>query len=552
MPEDNRATASSDDRTLAVTGTAQARYNQLTPDRTHFVDRGDKCAKLTIPTIFMKDQQHTSSQKIVDPVQSMGARGVNTLAAKMVLSLLPTNTPFFKLNIDLIEAQGEQDPNADPEETALLKTEVEKGLGVIERAAIRAVENAGDVTVVFEALKHLSITGNVLLHIGEKSSKLYNLNKYVVSRDPEGNMLEGILCEDTAPSSLTGAAKSIVDAAPIAAGASPDRHVQVYTHITYEGDRVKWYQEIMGKKVAGSEGNVPEDGNPWLFLRFMRVDGENYGRGYVEMYLGDLESLEVLSKAIRDAALNAAKVVWLVNANGTTNPKTIATANNGDVKAGNAADVTALRLDKAADMQIAKAVVDGIRSQLAHAFMINAEVMRNAERVTAEEVRFIAQELDDSLGGIYSVLSQDFQLPFVRRRLFLLRKGGKMPQLPEGVEPVIVTGFAALGRGHDRDKLMRYAETIAQLVGKEKLESYINLDELASRLAVSDGIETKGLLISSADRAAKQEQDQQAASMQNLAPEMMKQVGPMIAQQLQQGQAPDGQPPSPQGPAVAA
>ena len=35
-------------------------------------------------------------------------------------------------------------------------------------------------------------------------------------------------------------------------------------------------------------------------------------------------------------------------------------------------------------------------------------VIRDSERTTAEEVRMTAQELQDSLGGIYGVLSQEF------------------------------------------------------------------------------------------------------------------------------------------------
>ena len=38
---------------------------------------------------------------------------------------------------------------------------------------------------------------------------------------------------------------------------------------------------------------------------------------------------------------------------------------------------------------------------------------RSAERVTAEEVRYMAQELETALGGVYSILSQEFQYPFV-------------------------------------------------------------------------------------------------------------------------------------------
>ena len=50
-------------------------------------------------------------------------------------------------------------------------------------------------------------------------------------------------------------------------------------------------------------------------MRFLRVDGENYGRSYVDMYYGDLNNLEVLTKSVTQASTAAAKVIYLVNPN---------------------------------------------------------------------------------------------------------------------------------------------------------------------------------------------------------------------------------------------
>ena len=53
--------------------------------------------------------------------------------------------------------------------------------------------------------------------------------------------------------------------------------------------------EVYDKKIPGTEGKAPKDTSPWLVLRFNAVDGENYGRGRVEEFIGDLKSLEALS-----------------------------------------------------------------------------------------------------------------------------------------------------------------------------------------------------------------------------------------------------------------
>jgi hypothetical protein len=75
------------------------KYEQMDVDRTPFLDRARDCAKLTIPTLFPPNG-HGRATKYPTPWQSMGARAVNNLAAKLLLALFPPNAPFFKLQID--------------------------------------------------------------------------------------------------------------------------------------------------------------------------------------------------------------------------------------------------------------------------------------------------------------------------------------------------------------------------------------------------------------------------------------------------------------------
>jgi hypothetical protein len=509
---------------LAVTKTAESRYHQLSSDRAHFIERADKCAKLTVPTLFQRDVTTASNLKIKDPEQSVGARGVNTLASKMILSLLPMNTSFFKLNMDLILPEG-----VDQE----LMQQTLKGLGVIERQTLREIENSGDITVVFEAIKHLIVTGNGLLFVGEKGTRHYDLNKYCVVRTPEGEWTEIVICEEVAPASLSANIKQLLHSSgKLAISDGPEKHLKMYTYVTRQAGRVTWHQEISGIKLDDTTGNVPEEGNPWIPLRFLRVDGEAYGRSYVEMFLGDLNSLEVLTKAVTEGAAAAAKVIFLVRPNGTTNPKVIAQAPNLAVRTGDANDVTVLRMDKSADMSVALEMIGAIERRVAYAFMINSEVMRDAERVTAEEVRFVAQELDDSLGGIYSLLSKEFQLPYVQRRLFLLRKLKNAPKLPPSIKPAIVTGFAALGRGHDADKLLRFIEKVGALLSNPAIAQKLNVDEIIVRLAVADGIDTSGLMVDPAEQAEQQQQGMGMNMMDKLGPEVIRQLGPAVQQQM--------------------
>ena len=518
--------------------TAASRYKALVTDREHFATRADECAKLTIPTLFIKDATSAKNMTIKDPEQSIGTQGVNTMAAKMTLALFPSGVPFFKYGIDDIAVKEEI---SDDEKRAVLK-----GLSKLERQVVRDIEATGDINAFNEVIKHLLVVGNICLFVSKKTVRLYDLNKFVVRRDADGDAKEGILLERVAREDLPSEfinqlmAEDMLSQRP--SMGKDETTVELYTHIKITDDKVTWHQEVMGKIVPGSESSVPAEGNPWLFLRYIKVDGEDYGRSLVEMYLGDLRSLEVLSKALVDAAEASSRVLWLVRPNGTTQLKVLQDAPNMAVRSGNADDVTCIRLDKSADMRVAKDVTQEISQRLSYAFMMRQGVMRDAERVTAEEVRIIARELDEANGGVYSMLSREFQLPYIKRRLFLLRKRGKIKKLPEGIMLSIVTGFAALGRAGEADKIMAFVAKAERVLANPELVKRMKGNNLLEKLAEIEGLEWDDMFLTADEleaNSAKEAEAQQAAA---ITPEIIKQAGPMMGQAMQeqvQG-SPDG------------
>lgn len=505
-----------------------ARYAKLVVDRDHFATRADECAKLTIPTLFMKDQKAARNMAIKDPEQSVGTQGVNTMAAKMVIALFPGGVPFYKYGIDEVGV------DLEPEQ----RRAAMKGLGRLERQVMRDIENTGDINAFNEVIKHLLVVGNVCLFVSEKTVRLYNLNKYVVKRDADGDAKEAILLEEVSPEDLPAdfmnklIAENQMSQTP---SKGLDEVVEVYTHIRVGKTHVEWHQEVKGQIVPDSESKVPLEGNPWLFLRYIKVDGEDYGRSLVEMYLGDLRSMEVLSKALNDAAEASSRVLWLVRPNGSTSLKVLSDAPNMAVRSGNADDITTLQLDKSADMRVAKDVAQEIARRLAYAFMMRADVMRDAERVTAEEVRIVARELDEANGGVYSMLSREFQLPYIKRRLFLMRKRAKIKKLPEGVTLSIITGFAALGRAGEGDKIMSFVERAATVMAaKETLGRKVKLELLVEKLAEIEGIDMDDLFYTEDEMEANDTKETEAATMQQATPELIKQAGPMLQAAAQQ------------------
>jgi hypothetical protein len=493
--------------------TCEARYEQLASTRLQFLDRARKCSELTIPTL-VPPEAHGSHTVYYTPWQGIGARGVNTLSSKLLLSLLPPNSPFFRLGIDdFTSAQlaGEEGARA----------KIEEGLNKIERAVQTEIEGTGLRSPIFLALKHLIVAGNYFAYLPKDGGvKGYPLDRFVVKRDTMGNVLEAITLDEVSPLSLNATEQAALSESESGTKSeSTDKTVKLYTKFYRDGKVWKSYQQIKGNIIEGSQGEWPVDKAPFMALRWTHVDGEDYGRSYVEEYIGDLISLEGLSKAIVEASAVAAKVVYLLNPNGVTRAKDLTKAESGDVIVGSVADVQALQTDKQADMRIAYEAAKTITDRLAMAFLMNTAIQRQAERVTAEEVRYMAGELEDALGGVYSILSQEFQLPLVIRVMDRMTKQKRLPALPKGiVQPQIVTGLEALGRGHDLSKYQMMIQALAPL-GPEAMQRYMNTGDYIKRIGTSLGIDMDGLIKSDqqiaqeAELAAQQQQQAMVASM---------------------------------------
>ena len=491
---------------------AQSLYTKMESQRFSFLERARDCSRLTLPTVI-PDEGHGPTQKFPTPFQGVGARGVNNLASSLLLSLLPPNAPFFRLVLD---EQALRQVEGIPE----VKTEIERSLSDIEKAVMKEVETNNVRVSLFEALKHLIISGNCLMHFPTDGGvRVFPLSRYVVNRDPMGNTLKIVTKECVSPEALPEEVQTVV----AATNTNTDGSVDLYTCIHKRIDS-KWevYQEVGGSEIPGSRGTFAEDKLPYLPLRMYKVEGENYGRSYVEQYLGDLRSLEGLTQAIVEGAAAASKILFMVSPNGTTRARTLAKSANGSIVEGSAADVTVLQSQKSADLSIAASTAQTITDRLAYAFLLTEGTIRQAERVTAEEVRLVTQSIERQLGGAFSLLSQELQLPLVNRMMDRLQKKKKLPKLPKKyIQPAIITGIEALARGSDLNRLDFFLQGMAQTVGPEAIAQYVNLAEYIKRRATALGIDTQGLIKTEEELMAEMQQAQQDAVVQQYGGQVM-------------------------------
>jgi hypothetical protein len=505
---------------------AASRYAKLASDRTIFLDTARDCAALSVPYLLTPTGV-VNGQKLPTPWQSMGAKGVNVMASKLMLSLFPVNATFFKLQVN----DGKL--SLDPSLSAAVKSEIDLSLSKMERVVMQNIAESQDRVILHQAMKHLIVTGNALVYMGSGGVKLYPLDRFVVVRDGEGNPTEVVTVESIDRQFLpaefqTEAIRNVNDVADNTSAPNVDvtvgeNEVAVYTWAKLKDGQWRWRQEVEGKVLPDSFGKAPKNTTPWLPLRFNVVDGEDYGRGRIEEYLGDLRSLEGLMQAMVEGSAAAAKVVFLVSPAATVKPSTLAKAGNGAIIQGRAEDVTAVQVSKQADFSSAYQMIQSLTQRLSEAFLILS--VRQSERTTAEEIRATQQELNEQLGGIYGNLTVELVRPYLQRKLFTLQRAKELPQLPKGIVfPTIIAGLEGIGRGQDRESLMMFLQTISQALGPEAMAQYIDPEEAVKRLAAAQGIDTLKLV----KTAEMRQQEQQKAMQMNMSTSLVGQAGQLV------------------------
>lgn len=493
------------------TVSAKQRYADLKSDRNDAESRGKRCARVTIPALWVDPGQKVSSQA---PVQGTGARCVNAQANQLLLAVLPANISPFTLRPSPADAEGVM------EQANIEKGELESALADLERAALDEIEGPAALRpALAEGFKYAVNDGNFLVYIPDEGpSKLYPLTHYVVNRDGLGQILEIITLDfiaiETLPPEIQNAIMADVPEQERAKKKRED--AELYTYIQRDESGENWivHQEVEEHEVTETKGSYPLDAPPWIPVALPRPPGEDYGRGLIEDFRGEFETLEALRKSLRKGAAAAAKILWLLKPASPMKEAQLTRAESGAVIRGDKKDIEALTLDKFSDLQFVRSEAQDLARNLELVFGVGTAIQRSGERVTKEEIQYLARVLEDARAGIYSVLGQQLVLPMIRRVLDRMQNAGAIPELPEGViKPSVVVGTAALGRGHDFEKLVRFGSVAKEVLGEAEFKRRVDAGEWLSRLGAASDISTKGLVLAADDVQA----NDQNAAMQEAA-----------------------------------
>lgn len=504
---------------MTPASTLKERFLLLDSRRQEVLNRAERAALLTIPALHVRSG-HTENSKLPTPYQGVGARAVNSLASKITLALFPPGHPFFTLDLSASASRGIED-----------KSTIAQALSEIEQITMERLESTSIREVNARCCKTLLVAGNYLLHVVDADRiRGFGLRHFVVNRDSMGQVVECILRESISLVALDDDLQELLATDPEYKKImeSPDREVELYTGMFRQDGKYVVHQELNRTKVPDSESKHDLSAPPLIPIRWTSVDGEDYGRGMVSEYEGEFQSLDDLRRDILKASANAAKIVWLRKPSSILKPLDLSTAKSGDVINGNPDDVKALTLEKYGDFRVSLEQIRDITVSLREAFLMNSAVQRAGERVTAEEIRYVAQELETALGGVYSLLSEEWQRPLVNRYLDVLQKAKQLPKLPKkATRLTISTGLSALGRSMSMNKALSFWQAAVNVLGPESAELRLNSQWLLTELATGHGISHKDAVLPDdvVEQKIQQRQMQQA----------VEKIGPGVAQEMTKG-----------------
>lgn len=492
-------------------------YTKMATDRTAYENRAEQYAEWTIPYIFPREG-YEGELSLDKDWESIGAQALNNLTNKIMMALFSPARPFFKM-------EGQGSAVADlASELGVDETEVENMFSRAERQVMRNLARKGMRNALFRVIRQLLVVGNCLLYNPPGSNKpiVYTLRNYVVKRGKDGTPIRIIIKEKHEFGRFSQEEQEGIQEVT-RTSYKDDDEVSLYTDIVLDGDKYsinQYADDYLLTKSKDKQVTQDKDKLRYMALSWNLENGFDYGHGHVEEYSGELNTTQSMSQCLAEAGAIMSEFKNLVNPNGVADVEELNNSPNGAYVWGLPDDITVPTSNKAPDLQFVAGLKDSAETRLGRGFLMNSAVTRNAERVTAEEIRQQAQELETSLGGVYTHLAEELQYGLAIQEL----EDIELAEL-DNVEPVIITGLDALSRGSEHEQYMLFLNDISILNNvPDDVRAIMKLRGALTTMATGRGVEYENSIKTEDEIAEDNErlrQQQQEAIAQDAAAQQM-------------------------------
>jgi hypothetical protein len=451
------------------------RYNELSGEREPWLRRAKQFAIWSCPGLLAGmngSRSGTETEELRHDWQSVGTRGVVNLVNKMSMALFPPSQPFFQFT-----------SNTQEEATALAKA---------EKVAMSKFNDSNIREKLYEILTQLIVVGDVVLRYDAKGDAVaYNLSQYVKRLDNAGRLMELIIKEIMEWDELPDNVKT----------EKTEDALELYTWVTRKGEKYE-VRQFLGEEQVGRPLTYTEDTLPFIHEEWSLVNQESYGRSRVETYSGDFAALSSTSWAKATLIAIIADIRVLVGDG--VNIDTYMDGKPGDAIPGKEGDLYCYTPEVEKALAVVTAAVKDLEKGINLAFLVGSGAVRDAERVTAAEIMWQAQELENTLGEVYTRLGNTLQRPIAKRLLGSLNKDLAKQSI------LILTGMRALSRMNQMEKWKALIRDLGETASlPEQAQDWVNFGKLIEVLAVGYGLDTAGVLRSEEEYAQLIEQRQQ-------------------------------------------
>ncbi len=473
------------------------------------VRKCEQYAQYTLPGMFVDPLQ--STQKVQHDFQSVGGLLTNNLASKLVGALFPAGVPFFK-NVPSDElAAAAKRQGVDMQVVSAQLAQLDR------EAAERLFLNAATAKLT-RAIKLLIITGNVLMYREGTTAKftVWSLRSFVVQRVANGDWRTIILKQRFQIDELPENLRNDYLAKNQQAMERMDTNVELFTVIEKApgmlNPRVVVWNEIDGKR-CGPESSYPEHLSPWVLATWNLSDGEHYGRGLVEDFTGDFAKLSLVSEQLGLYELEALTLLNLVDEAAGGVVDEYQDSDTGDYVRGKTGAITSYERGDYNKIAAIRSSLAEVIQRLSAAFMYVGNT-RDAERVTAEEIRATAREAENTLGGVYSLLAEQLQVPLAYLTMLEVRGDLLEGLVSKMYKPSIITGIPALSRAIAVQNLLAATQEAAAIIPPlVQLDDRIDPKKAMNLIYNSRSVDTSLLFKDPEVLAAEAEAKKQAADM---------------------------------------
>lgn len=487
--------------------TPKAEFEALDGDRQVMIDRFERLAQLTIPSVLPDEDYQTEQDQLTNGFSSLGSQCVTHLSNKLMNAMFAPSRPFFRLGMSDEKLAGLAANLGVPE------GDITDALAQGERTAMAELEREGCRESLYEGMAHLVELGNVLMDMSGDELVFTGIRDYVVRRNAKGVVVCIVIRETVRFEDLEDEVQRAYEAAGYAC--PYDKDVCTYKRIKLVKGMYResfWVENVdMGKDYAGKykPENLPYRALTWrLPLR------QHYGVGRVEEYANDFAAYDQISEASADGAILASQFKWLANPGGITRPEDMSQSRNGDVIPGVKGDLELVFANIGQQLQTVQAIGNEYKQRLGAGFLLSSAVTRQAERVTAEEIRMQIMELEGSLGGVYSRLALSIQGPLAT---WLLKKA-KVNIKGTAIKPTVITGLDALSRNGDLERMRAFLSDVAALDNVQPTtRAVLNIDNIVSDMAAGNGVDKGKYILSQEQQQANAQAAQSAALTQQAA-----------------------------------